>query len=643
MKLNLTGVKAYNNRLLIIASNNSPNDIIKNRFAQENVNSIKLNFPVDINIEYSYSFTPQGAIDQIQKSLESNLPFAAALIDVSLLPENRSKEIIKEIWALEPRLELVLYTSDPLFNWHNFCHEMVKTDKIFSLVSNTDEIFVNQIIISRVQKWNMIMEANTNIQSLESKLSDQQEQLNNALLELDLKNKQIHQNNVMLEHVAAHDPLTDLPNRILFNDRLHQILTRSSRESLKFALCVFDINNFKDINEKLGQIMGDRILCEISKRVKNSLRESDTVARLGGDEFALILPGTDEKIAPKIIEKIINTCNKKIEINNHEISVNISLGYSMYPENGIDSTALIKSADVALYYAKRNKKSYVRYDKEEDSRRQYRIKLESELEKAIYAENLDLHYQAIIDLETNQICGVEALCRWLHPRSGLVPPEKFIAIAEENDSINPLSDWVIETALEQCAIWHRNNISLVMSINLSARYLLDATLPLRLKSRLNHYNISPEFIKLEITESTAMADPEHAFEMLSQFHKLGVRISIDDFGTGYSSFAYLKRLPIDELKIDRGFVMDMVQNLNNDVIVKSIIDLAHNLGLVVVAEGVETEDIYKKLQQYQCDLAQGYYMCKPKSISDINDWLLNSNWAERKSLPHIQSRKNKLA
>ncbi len=429
-----------------------------------------------------------------------------------------------------------------------------------------------------------------------------------------------------LQYQALHDSLTDLPNRTLLSDRVSQAILRAQREGSQLALVLTDLDRFKEINDTLGHQNGDVILQQVSMCLRSALRESDTIARLGGDEFALLLPSVDLAHAISIVRKLIAALETPLIVDEQALHVGASFGIAMYPGHGEDESALMRHADVAMYIAKRGNLGYTVYDPAKDQHSLRNLTLVSELRRAIDGGELILYYQPKILLSTGKVIGVEGLIRWRHPRYGLMLPDSFIPLAEQTGLINPLTQWVIAAALKQCRQWQIMGAPLTIAVNLSVRNLLDVQFADQLAVALQAVPQAARHLCLEITETAMMADPERALIILKALNDMGVTLSIDDFGTGYSSLAYLKQLPVNELKIDKSFVMAMNVNDNDVVIVRSTIDLAHNIGLKVVAEGVEDEATYNKLKELGCDVAQGYYMSEPLLPEEIDVWVRESRW-----------------
>ena len=435
-----------------------------------------------------------------------------------------------------------------------------------------------------------------------------------------------------LEHQALHDALTELPNRLLLQDRLRQAILVAQREHHPLALLITDLDRFKEINDTLGHHYGDLVLQQVAARLRSALRESDTIARLGGDEFAVLLPMIEtEQDAVNAARKLISIMEKSLILEDQSFHIGISVGIALYPEHGKDGSTLMRHADVAMYIAKRSTSGFAMYDAGEDQHSISRLAMVSELRHAIEYKQLVVFYQPKIDLREGRITGVEALVRWNHPQRGLVSPDEFIPLAEHTGLIRPLTFFVLDEALHQSHLWQKAGLNLRMAINLSARHLQDEHLARKVESSMRQWGISPEFLEFEITESVIMANPLRAMDTLTQLSAMGIGLSIDDFGTGYSSLIYLKQLPVDEIKIDKSFVIDMLDNNEDMVIVRSTIDLAHNMGRRVVAEGVESEEVLNMLIELGCDMAQGYHISRPVTASVLTGWLQNSQWHPQQS------------
>ncbi len=429
-----------------------------------------------------------------------------------------------------------------------------------------------------------------------------------------------------LEHRALYDNLTDLPNRNLFTDRLKLALVVALRETKPLTVILLDIARLKEVNDILGHHNGDIVLQEVAKRIPLALRESDTVARLSGDEFAILLPGADEDTTTLVIEKVQKAMEPPALIDGSPLDIEVNMGVAVYPQHGEDPTVLLSRADVAMRLAKSEVSGFCIYESGHDRYSRRRLSLLGELRHAIAQNELVLYYQPQVDIASGKIMGVEALVRWPHTTGEMVSPVEFIPLAEQTGLIRPLTLWVLEQAVRQCRRWRASGLDIKVSVNLSARNLLDPTLPDMLASMLVTCQVSADCLMLEVTESAVMLQPERALQILTRLHEMGASLSVDDFGTGYSSLAYLTKLPVCELKIDQSFVFGMVKNENDAIIVRSTIDLAHNLGLKVVAEGVEDPETLQLLTILGCDTAQGYLFARPMPPEDFSRWLVESPW-----------------
>jgi len=425
--------------------------------------------------------------------------------------------------------------------------------------------------------------------------------------------------NTELAHQAMHDPLTNLPNRLLVSERLHAAILQARRNNERVSVFMIDLNKFKEINDTLGHQIGDMVLKSVASRLLRTLREGDTIARVGGDEFIIILPDTDIDGATSVSQKVEEQMSKPITIGDSRMVISASIGVSIFPDHGEDVDTLIRLADIAMYDSKSNERMFAVYDPLKDTHSRDRLTLMADLRDAITDSTLNLYYQPLVSLSTFKVIGVESLSRWTHKRFGAIPPDEFIPIAENSGLIKPLSKWVLRSACIQAKIWQEKGLNLSLAINLSARDLLDPDLPSLFTSLLKEYKLPSSYFKFEITEGTLMSNPDRAMEIMLSPEFSGVEYSIDDFGTGYSSLAYIKKLPVHYLKIDKSFVMDMTNDPDDRAIVESTIKLAHSLGIKVIAEGVESQDIVDLLVSMGCDYAQGYFYSKAVPADELSN------------------------
>ncbi len=427
--------------------------------------------------------------------------------------------------------------------------------------------------------------------------------------------------------LAYRDVLTGLPNRALFSDRLQQAVAHARRTGQALSVLILDIDRFAYVNDTLGHHVGDRLLRHFAERLDAVMRrEPDTVARLGGDEFAVLLPATDIDGARTVAHKIRQAIDQPANLDQHLVDVDASIGIACFPDHGDDHDGLLRRADMAMYLAKRNNTGFAIYDVRYDEHSAARLSLMGELRRAVEEDQLVVHYQPKVALRPGGRPSVEALVRWQHPRRGFIPPIEFIPFAEQTGYIRAVTMWVLEEVVAQCDRWRDDGLDLDVSINISARDLLNVELPTRFAALLEQHRCPPRSVCLEITESAILEDATHALENLDRLSALGCRLAIDDYGTGYSSLSYLKKLPVDELKIDRSFVMNMLTQQDDDVIVQSTIDLAHNMKLTVTAEGVEDQATFDRLRAMGCDGAQGYLMSRPLPADELAQWMREARW-----------------
>lgn len=425
-----------------------------------------------------------------------------------------------------------------------------------------------------------------------------------------------------LERMANYDALTGLPNRWRLHRTLDALTAPTNGNRQPFMLALLDLDGFKEINDALGHYAGDTLLRQLKPRLERLLAEGDMVARLGGDEFAFVIRSAAEREAAiQLVEAIRRLVSEPFDLEGMQVQVGASVGMVFYPEHAGDGESLLRLADVAMYQAKKGKRGHAVYEAANDPHTPRRLALISDVTRAIYENHFVLYYQPKIDLASGRVEAVEALLRWQHPTHGFIPPGEFIPLCEVSDLIRPLTEWVLERAILDCATWRAEGFGLAVAVNVSARNLIDHELPALVSRLLVENDLQAEALCLELTESALMDDPERSRSVLDSLRRMEVLLSIDDFGTGYSSLAYLKHLRVHELKIDRSFVKDVLEDENDAAIVRSTCELAHSLGMRVTAEGVETEAVLDWLSEQGCDMAQGFLVARPMPLPALRAWL----------------------
>ena len=447
-------------------------------------------------------------------------------------------------------------------------------------------------------------------------------QLVDAFVEMD---KEVTLRQKAFEHQATHDHLTGLPNRFMLNQRIEYELLTTETQHNSFSLFLMDLDYFKDINDTLGHAAGDKLLIEVSKLIKELIRKTDTLARLGGDEFAILLPNSNRKTSARLADSIIKQLNHSIKILDQQVNIGISIGIVNYPDDGNDIETLFQYADMAMYTAKHKRTGYTFYETSQNIYSKTRLNIINDVSRALDQDQFQIYFQPKINSKSGQICGAESLLRWNHEAYGFIAPERIIEAAERAGFIHKLSLNILNKAISECSKWHRAGFPIPVSVNLSARDLSNTELTKQIKQLMDQYELEYKFLTLEITESVVMENMANSLEILNKLHDLGISISIDDFGTGFSSLSYLKRLPVNELKIDKSFIIEINKDLNDKEIVSSTINLGHSLGLRVVAEGIENQKVMDLLKDMGCDQMQGYFIGKPSTPETFWKFLHNSN------------------
>lgn len=483
-------------------------------------------------------------------------------------------------------------------------------------------IWTTEDVSARREAQLALMQAH---EELENRVAERTAELaeTNLRLQEEVAERQQAEERVM--HLANHDALTGLPNRRLLIDRLGQALALAHRENHQVAVLFMDLDRFKTINDSLGHMKGDALLQNVARRLSGTLREGDTVSRLGGDEFVVVLPSLDQpKAAEKVALKLVDALAPPIDLGGQELRVSASIGISLFPEDGCDTETLLRNADSAMYHAKdMGRNNYQFFMEQMNVAAAERLRLENDLHRALERHEFELHFQPRVSVANGLACGIEALIRWRHPERGLVLPEHFIPVAEDTGLIVPIGEWVINEACRQGTAWCAAGLPQIpVAVNLSPRQFRQSNLVDTVARAIERHGWPCKLLELEITEGVLMQQTSETLKTLEALNRLGVGLAIDDFGTGYSSLSYLKRFPVDFLKIDQSFVRDIAVDPDDATIVTAIIGLAHNLGLTVVAEGVENASQLDFIRDAGCDEAQGYHIGRPMPAGQLAEWLL---------------------
>lgn len=540
------------------------------------------------------------ALALVQRSLEERQPYSVAFVDMRMPPGWDGLETIEQIWNADPRIQVVICSAYSDHDWQDLTARLGRPDKLLILKKPFDVIEVLQCAHALTSKWHNERQLGTYVNSLEKDVSDRTERLEAA-------NKQ-------LRHLATHDALTGLPNRALLEDRVSRAIVHAEREQAGFAVCVLDLDRFKLINDSLGHHAGDELLKHVAACLRNAVRSVDTVVRLGGDEFVLLLEKSRSRPdTERVAQEILQTLRASIRIGELEVHTSASIGIAFYPDDGVTIESLYAHADAAMYCAKQRGGSGVQYyTSSMNQESEDRVRLDADLHRALEEQQFELYYQPKFNSGTHRVHSAEALIRWRHPERGLLSPAQFIPHAEESGLIVPLGEWVLRETCRQVRSWQEQGLpSLRVAVNISAVQFRRLDLVDTVRGALLDARIDPEHLEIELTETAVMSDPEESADILERLSRMGVIISVDDFGTGYSSMSYLRRFPIDKLKIDRSFITNIPGSADDAAIVQGIISLAHSLRLKVVAEGVESAEQVEYLRKLGCDQYQGYFFSKP--------------------------------
>jgi len=559
---------------------------------------------------FQIEFASQGrqGVEMVKTAMTNGRPFAMAFVDMRMPPGWDGLESIEQLWAVDPDVQIVICSAHSDYDWTDFVERLGPSDKLLVLKKPFEPIEVMQCASALTRKWQQEQVLRRQVQSLEQVVTARTEGLEAA--------------NRQLRHLATHDALTGLPNRVLLDDRLMQAILHADREGHQFAVLVIDLDRFKLVNDTLGHRAGDELLIEVARRLSGVVRNIDTVSRVGGDEFVLLVsPAAARQEAEQVAHRAIEALRAPTRMRGVDIHTSPSIGIAFYPSDGASAEALMTNADAAMYCAKQRGRNNLQcFEAGMDKVTRERVALESDLHYALEKQQFELHYQPKVDAMTGKVTSAEALIRWRHPERGVIEPDDFIPIAEECGLILPIGEWVLRAACRQAKSWQVEGLPpLRVAVNVAAAQFRQGNLLEVIRSALDTAGLEPHYLELELTESAVMINPEESTSILEDLSRMGVLVAVDDFGTGYSSMSYLRRFPIDKLKIDRGFIADLMTQADDASIVRAIILLAHSLRLKVVAEGVETPEQLDLLRSMGCDQYQGYYFSPPLSAAGFSE------------------------
>jgi diguanylate cyclase (GGDEF)-like protein len=578
---------------------------------------------------YALDFALQGqqAVQCVERARAEGRPYAIAFVDMRMPPGWDGLETIEHLWEEDPNVQIVICSAHSDYDWRDIFERLGHSDKLLILKKPFEPIEVLQCASALSRKWQHERALEAHVESLEQVITARTEKLEAA--------------NLQLRHLATHDALTGLPNRVLLDDRLAQAIAHADRDQQPFAVLMLDLDRFKLINDSFGHRPGDMVLNEVARRLQGLVRSIDTVARVGGDEFVLVVsPSVARADAEEIGKRANEILSAPFQVEGVDLRVSSSIGIAFYPADGGSAESVLAHADAAMYCAKeRGRNNYQCFRPGMKSVALERVSLESELHQAMKLGQFELFYQPKVDTASGDIHSAEALIRWHHPQRGLLLPSEFIPLAEECGLIHEIGAWVLREACRQCAVWQdAGQLPLRVAVNVSPSQFRRGDLLEVVRSALQKSQLDPRFLEIELTESAVMTNPEDSAAVLEQISRMGVLVSVDDFGTGYSSMSYLRRFPIDKLKIDRSFIADLTTRADDASIVQAIVSLAHGLRLKVVAEGVETLEQLKFLQSVGCDQYQGYHFSEPLPATEFADLVSKWQKAEDRSSIDCASR-----
>ncbi len=550
----------------------------------------------DARFELHSALQGEAGVELARRARVEGRPFAVAFIDMRMPPGWDGLKTIEELWKVDPDVQVVICSAYTEYGCAELRSRLGPSDKLLVLKKPFESIEVQQAASALSCKWHNERMLRRHVEDLEHVIA--------------ARTKGLEAANHQLQQLATHDVLTGLPNRAILHDRLEQAIAHATREQHEFAVLLLDLDRFKVINDSLGHRAGDELLKEVAQRLKGVMRSLDTLVRLGGDEFVIVMASIKNRDqVPAIATRVIEVLKPPICLEGVDVRTSASIGIAFYPSDGGTVEMLLARADAAMYSAKQSAHgTYQCFATATSTSTRDRIKLESELHAALAAGQFELHYQPKVDAASGRVHSAEALIRWQHPERGLLLPGDFILVAEECGLLDAIGEWVLGEACRQAKLWQRHaDRPLRVAVNLSPSQFRLGSLLEMVRSALVTAELEPRFLEVELTETAVMRNAEESIYILESLSRLGVLVSVDDFGTGYSSMSYLRRFPIDKLKIDRSFVKEMTSRPQDASIVRAMVSLAHSLNLKVVAEGVETGDQLALLQQMGCDQYQGFH------------------------------------
>jgi diguanylate cyclase (GGDEF)-like protein len=582
-------------------------------FAEASPNLQRPHFDVDSAMQ------GQDGVERVHQALQLGRPYSVAFVDMRMPPGWDGLVTIEKLWAADPDVQVVICSAYSDYDWVELLARLGNSDKLIVVGKPFEPIEILQCASALSKKWQNERALRSHIDGLEHVVIARTEGLEAA--------------NRQLRHLASHDALTGLPNRLLLDDRLSQAIAHAEGERCEFAVLLLDLDRFKLINDSLGHRAGDDLLKEVAHRLKSIVRAVDTTARLGGDEFVILVnaPATRAD-AIQVGQRAIAALEPPMRLLGIDVHVSPSIGLAMYPSDGATVDSLLARADAAMYAAKALGRNNLQcYADGMSARTQDRAKFQSELHEAMARKEFELHYQPKVDTATGRFHSAEALLRWRHPQRGIVPPDDFIPLADECGLLDGIGEWVLFEACRQAKAWQREGLPPIrIAVNLAPSQFRLTNLVEVIRLALEAAELEPRFLEVELTESAVMSDAEQSIGMLEAISRMGVLVSVDDFGTGYSSMSYLRRFPIDKIKIDRSFINEVTNRAEDASIVRAIISLAHSLRLKVVAEGVETAEQLAFLKSLGCDQYQGFLFSRALEPAAFANLLLSSFVAEPK-------------